>query len=260
MAIVGLAINVFSTLFEASLHLLVPELFVPPMCFQFHGPIGYLGPKILTMLGGALLLLVITGIALCFVYRHRQVLPLGHWARLPRRVWALFFAVHYVICAAAMCTVLSFTAFSRDMNGPGMKLVLKQYPNWQFLTKLPDLWIGDATADGYASASFPAGVAWGMQICATAISFLTMLIVPLLTLMIPWTGAGVIIFLDLEVSLAILRLLFFFNGCHATVSSIEIVYLTKPYRQFVTRLFSFKSMAHAGNVLFVGPSSTSLNR
>ncbi|CAJ0575595.1 unnamed protein product, partial [Mesorhabditis spiculigera] len=178
---------------------------------------------------------VVVGIAFCFIYRHRQVLPLGHWARLPPWIWLLVVLIEYIFCTGFVCAVICMGSYTEDLTGSAMQRIVEEYPDWKFLQNLSNLWIIDRPPD---FASFPVfgEYAYFVSIVATNI-FIVMVFVPFLTLTIPWLMVGIMVAKKYAPPLALTQVIILINGCHAIFSSFQIVYLTKPYRQFVIMLF-----------------------
>ncbi|CAJ0567678.1 unnamed protein product, partial [Mesorhabditis spiculigera] len=136
-----------------------------------------------------------------------------------------------------------------------MQLLLRIYPNWRFLLDVPDLWLMDGSAK---MAFLPFTSLFGFVFVAmlTSANFVAGLLVPLLTLTIPWAAGVLIIYLDVELPLVVPKILFLVNGCHGILSSVQIVYLTRPYRQFVISFFKPKTTRRAHSIFYVSQIST----
>ncbi|CAJ0567675.1 unnamed protein product, partial [Mesorhabditis spiculigera] len=163
--------HVCAILFELFLHLVVPEWFIPPLCYRFHGLLGGLGPNALMIIGSALLMMVAIGVACCFVYRHRQLLHAGHWARFPPWLWTLLLACLYLVLTGAFTAMNSMAVFTQDTDGPAMQGILKRYKNWQFLSSVPDIWLSDAKADSFDSSGVSAPIAFFSLLCICMITY-----------------------------------------------------------------------------------------
>ncbi|CAJ0574642.1 unnamed protein product, partial [Mesorhabditis spiculigera] len=219
-------------------------------------------------------MLLLTGIASCFIYRHRQVLPAGHWARPRPRILVAILVFQWVLCSAGLGVGGWMMPYTQDLTGSGMQLILRRHPSYRFLLDVPGLWILDDTDKGlqlaasiflvtliYVSLTFtPASFFMifhsfyvlnsrlGNMSDATRqlqkkliVNMLLQICVPLLTLSVPWCVATYIISYGIELPLAAPRAILIFTALHAVISSVEMVILIKPYRQFLAVLFGAQS-------------------
>ncbi|CAJ0566264.1 unnamed protein product, partial [Mesorhabditis spiculigera] len=142
-----------SGLFEIYLHLLLPDFFFPVFGLTCYGPLGGLDSTAIGIIFATVLMLLLTGIASCFIYRHRQVLPAGHWARPRPRILVAILVFQWVLCSAGLGVGGWMMPYTQDLTGSGMQLILRRHPSYRFLLDVPGLWILDDTDKGLQLAA-----------------------------------------------------------------------------------------------------------
>ncbi|CAJ0576934.1 unnamed protein product, partial [Mesorhabditis spiculigera] len=205
-----LGYQLISTLTEVFIHLGLPEIFLPVLAVKVHGPLfAPLDPRPL------------------FVTRAQQ-----------------------------------------GGDSPLMDDILKIFPNHSYLKTVPAVWAGDAEfilpwpeiTSAFMFAIVVLGIIFeAVGLCALFIchsyyllgghlkmsenrrlmhkrlltALIWQVVVPFITIAGPW-GAGVIIVCGkIDISQEICNLLFYFDGCHALLSSVHILLLTRPYRRYI---------------------------
>ncbi|CAJ0570611.1 unnamed protein product, partial [Mesorhabditis spiculigera] len=80
----------------------------------------------------------------CIIYRHRQILPIGHWLRVEWATISIIFAFHYLFYDLAFVHTLSYGKC--ELNGPALKnKILEEYPQYIFVREYDDFFFGDAS-------------------------------------------------------------------------------------------------------------------
>ncbi|CAJ0576870.1 unnamed protein product, partial [Mesorhabditis spiculigera] len=249
-----LAYQFLSAMFETYVHLATPEIFIPVLAARVHGNLfAPLDPQPLFQFGAFLLLGMVVATAVCFLYRHRQLLEHGHPLRQPVLRIGIFIGTNYVIWCWLLAYVIQLTRTEKGGYSILLSEILTKFPDYEFLKTVPGIWAADA------NGPFPLlPVSLQTMFCLTIVAIileviplafllithsfyllnghvkmsenrrlmhkklLTALVwqavVPFLTLAGPWGVGAVVVYNNIEISQEVANLLFYFDGCHGLMS------------------------------------------
>ncbi|CAJ0570602.1 unnamed protein product, partial [Mesorhabditis spiculigera] len=129
---------------ELLLKLSMIETFQPAPAARFHSPLLTFDVKIWMVIAACLATALTVATGLCLFYRHRQVLPLGHWARWKPTHLAIFFIVSYVFYTGLLSYSLCCATLAKGQSTILFDWI-RVHPEFQILQTVPEVWIGDFT-------------------------------------------------------------------------------------------------------------------
>ncbi|CAJ0561916.1 unnamed protein product, partial [Mesorhabditis spiculigera] len=135
----------------------------------------------------------------------------------------------------SICFELYIHAILPEGNNesPLLLKVLQDVPNYGFLRTVPDLWVVDGS-DPFSLWPVSAQLTAALSILFMALYYVIIgIAIPLFTLATPWAIGTTVIWVQFEIPAAAWNAIFFLDGCHALVASVEILGLTPCYRQYI---------------------------
>ncbi|CAJ0576832.1 unnamed protein product, partial [Mesorhabditis spiculigera] len=248
-----LAYQITSASFEFMLKIAMVELFVPAPVLRMHQTIMPIDVKICVLVALYVICAMTVATSLCIWYRHRQVLPLGHWARIGTFV---------IVC-------------TKTEHGQGFILSnwLEAHPGHEELRLIPDIWVADVASvlplletDALSVLSITSLVVFmKVSILGTIVyvhaffmlrqaactmsektrrlhrRLLILLIIqmgiPMLTLASPFVGLALVLHQNWPLPQVANHAVALVIGSHGWTSSMAIVLLTDSYRQYLFGIF-----------------------
>ncbi|CAJ0569676.1 unnamed protein product, partial [Mesorhabditis spiculigera] len=289
-----LAYQVVTSVGELLLKISMIEIFQPAPAARFHFTAILIDAKFWDVTAAFFTTSLSTTTAFCLFYRHRQVLPLGHWARWKPSHLVIFFVANYVFYTGLFAYSLSFALMEKGQSTLLLNWITA-HPEHARLWIIPDVWIADfevvvpffglfigelfgvlvlmlllesivVCSFLYSHAFFMLRRTAGTMSEKTRQLHRRLLIllgvqmgVPMLTIVGPFVAIAVALGSKVQISQLSNHLFIFAVGSHGMVSSFSIVLLTDSYRQCLTGIFGGRKSSVVIGVV-VEKASLSLNK
>ncbi|CAJ0947670.1 unnamed protein product, partial [Mesorhabditis belari] len=178
---------------------------------------------------------MLLSLAQCFVYRHYQILPVEHRFRFSKQFYIIIASLHYLTLPTVSFLLIQSATEEVAMYTPiVIEMIQKEYPELVYLLVDRDLiHVNLKNPIAPPIINFSGEIGCPMYTFLIAIEMLTLTLVPLISISLPWIFISIMMAFKSSSPPAMMNLAFLVNGLHGTMSSLLILYFIEPYRMYL---------------------------